>query len=301
MITINQPISRPKTEGSLFHRLMRAWTPSRIHGFEFCDQPWLKGSLREAFMDGLTFSFQFAGIYEQMYRPYSRWAKAIGTAEVLDLASGGGGPAETLVRSASANGFMLPKIILSNYYPQINSFKALKAEYLGQIDFIGTSVNAKNTVDHPARCVSVGTAFHHFEPDFAREVISNAVEKTDGFFMMDVFSREWHEIVLPLFSFFIYVISPFFAKRVTLKKILVTTIIPIVPMMIVWDGIVSALRSYRHDEIYALIPESAKQDWHWEFGYTSYMGIFRATYVYGYRKTDKRSSSVFGQGEYIYA
>ena len=50
----------------------------RIQAFEFCDQPWLKGILREAYMDGLSFLFGLCGIYQGMHRPFSRWASAAG-------------------------------------------------------------------------------------------------------------------------------------------------------------------------------------------------------------------------------
>ena len=67
------------------------WIPPRIQAFEFCDQPWFKGTFREAYMDGINFLFKMGRIYHKMYIPFTRWSKNDNN-HVLDLGSGGAGP-----------------------------------------------------------------------------------------------------------------------------------------------------------------------------------------------------------------
>ncbi|HVX56724.1 MAG TPA: hypothetical protein VHA37_03250, partial [Candidatus Saccharimonadales bacterium] len=52
----------------------------------------------------------------------------------------------------------------------------------------------------------------------------------------------------------VHLIVPFFARRFAWRKLLFTTLVPIVPFFVAFDGIVSALRTYTKDEILAMLP-----------------------------------------------
>jgi len=46
----------------------------------------------------------------------------------------------------------------------------------------------------------------------------------------------------------------------------------------------SAFRSYRDEEIAALLPVRAGADWAWEFGRVRVLGFWRTPYFFGYRR-----------------
>jgi hypothetical protein len=50
-------------------------------------------------------------------------------------------------------------------------------------------------------------------------------------------------------------LAPFFAKRFSWAKAFVTWVIPVVPLMLMFDGVVSVLRTYDRSEIISLLPD----------------------------------------------
>lgn len=193
------------------------WIPPRIQGFEFCDQPWLGGVWREAYLDGLRFLFNLGGVYRSMHIPFARWAAAAGHARVLDLASGNGGPTETMLANAQANGIVMPTIVLSDFYPDRETFERLKQAHSDQIDYIAEKVDAVSNPLH-TELVSICSAFHHFPPDLARKLLANAGEGSDGIFIMEVFSRYLLTPFQSLMNLIPLMISCFSANRVSLRK-----------------------------------------------------------------------------------
>lgn len=95
--------------------------------------------------------------------------------------------------------------------------------------------------------------------------------------------RSWHSLFLPILTFLPLMLAPLFARRFSCAKLLITTIVPVVPMLIVFDGMASALRMYRPEEILAMVPEPARHAWHWEWGSHRCLLLFRATYLFGVR------------------
>ena len=264
--------------------LKRVSTPPRIQGFEFCDQSWLKGCWREAHLDGMNFMFKLFGLHQRLHRAYGKWAREAGYAEVLDLASGGVGHIDTLLTESRKEGVTLPRITVSDLFPDRAAFERLKAAHGERVNFIADSVDATQPLPRAAPLLSICSAFHHLPPDVAKKLLANATANSNGIFIAEIFNRSVWSPFLSLPNLLILMAAPFFSQRCTLKKVLISTVVPIVPMMIVFDGIISALRTYTPEEILALVPEEARREWTWASGSTRYFGIFSAPYFCGYRK-----------------
>ncbi len=303
-ISEKKPAHKPPTETASGSReagpkglqrvLLHPTFPPRMQLFECCDQPWLKGVWREAYMDGLDFLFKLGGVYQNMHKPYTRWAQEAGHDHVLDLGSGNGGPAATMLKASEKTKMTMPHIILSDLHPDLGSFERLNREFPEKAGYRSDAVDALNLPDtndtHP-RLLSICSAFHHFPPAQAAQLIQNATKHADGLFIMEVFTRNLVTPIQPLFNLLPLMLAPFFARRFSFKKVLISTLIPILPLMIIFDGIISALRSYNEDEFFEMIPPETRETWHWEFGRQRYMGIFSAPYFFGYRKTSPRTTS----------
>lgn len=273
--------------------------PPRIHSFEFCDQSWLSGVWREAYLDGLNFLFRLGGIYHRMYRPFSRWARASGGSQVLDLASGGAGPIETLVSSAQEARASIPRITLSDLFPDLRSYRRLQEAFPETVDCIPVPVNALSptSIGGGFPLTSICTGFHHFKPDQAQQLLENIVNRSNGIFIMEPTERSWLSPLLPVLTFIPLMLAPFFSRRFSLKAFAISTLIPIVPLLVVFDGIVSALRMYRPEEILAMVPEPARSSWKWEWGKYRCLLVFRATYLFGARTQQVSSKGTVSPGD----
>ncbi len=237
----------------------------RIQAFEFCDQAWLPSWLREAFHDCLSFVHLANRPYEHFSSHIADWAKKSGAEEVLDLASGGGDHITLLHKVALRKGVSLPRFVVSDLYPNRDDYEVLRAQLGdGVIGYIEKSVSALN-VQSDIRHWSMFTAFHHFSPDAARQLLQEFVNKGDAFCIVELTRRTWSDMALMLLGLPLHLLAPFFAKRFTWPKFLFTTIIPIVPLMVAFDGVVSALRSYTKDEIISMLPQGALEGFDIEF------------------------------------
>lgn len=283
-------ITGPSSERLNLHVAMpkrTAWKhPPRGQAWEFCDQTWLRGVWRGAYLDGLNFLFKLGGIYARMHEVYGRWAREAGGDRVLELASGGAGPISTMLDAARRDGATMPAITLSDLHPDLDTFRRMAQEYPACVDYVSEPVDASAVPTaasgHPLR--SMCTGFHHFSPTQARKMLAATVANADGLFLMEPMPCSWLALAMSLPNVPILMLAPFFAKRFSLWKCLISTLLPLVPLMIVWDGVVSALRIYRPEEILALVPESERSQWTWEWGEQRCLLVFKATYFFGYRR-----------------
>ena len=205
--------------------------------------------------------------------------------EVLEVCSGGGGPIDTILTSAKKekNG-LLPIITLSDLNPDFHAFQKIQNKHPDHIKYINTPVDATETDGLNAELISLCSSFHHLPPALAKKVLNNAYKNSNGIFIREVLSRNPLNALSSLFNLLPLMLAPFFAGRISFFKILISTIIPIIPLMIIFDGIVSVFRTYTTDEIFQLMPNEMQKNWHWVEGSNNVLGIFQAPYLYGYKK-----------------
>ena len=72
--------------------------------FEFLDFAWSPASLRDAATDDLRFKWERGGLYKPIAVRLARLLTVTGSGDVLDLASGGGGPIWAVYRRLADDG-----------------------------------------------------------------------------------------------------------------------------------------------------------------------------------------------------
>jgi hypothetical protein len=70
-------------------------------------------------------------------------------------------------------------------------------------------------------------------------------------------------------------------RPLTPLRLLLTYVIPVAPLTITWDGLVSALRAHRPEELRALTDSLAREGYTWEVGQLTRPGKGTVTYVLG--------------------
>jgi hypothetical protein len=60
-----------------------------------------------------------------------------------------------------------------------------------------------------------------------------------------------------------------------------TYLIPVVPMIAMWDGLVSNLRTYSVGELNDLVEQVADDRYEWKIGRARSIGLSRVTYAIG--------------------
>jgi hypothetical protein len=259
---------------------------SRIHLFEFTDQPWYPQTLRRIQTDYLQFVVTRGAGHENLIPLFRKALRSAGTSEIVDLCSGSTGPWVRLQEQLRQAG--LPVTVrLTDKYPTPEAVQKWSAAARQGIEYLPEPVDATQVPDHLKGMRTLFEGFHHFKPDQACAILQDAVEHRAaiGVFEASLPPRLGPLILLtsPLMTLLGYLFATPFIKPRTLSRFLFTYLIPLVPLATIWDGMVSFLRVYSLGELQALIEPLQRADYTWETGQASTgTPLFVFTYLVGY-------------------
>jgi hypothetical protein len=99
------------------------------------------------------------------------------------------------------------------------------------------------------------------------KILQNAVDSNSSIAIFEAQEHSIASIVAMLFSpITVLFITPFI-RPFKITRILFTYIIPIVPLFVLWDGVVSSLRTYSLNEMQEMIDELKNNtSYHWKTG-----------------------------------
>lgn len=237
----------------------------RIHLFEFEDQEWFPGFLRDYMTDFLQFLSNKAKVYKPIIPLLAEKIRKSGENEVLDLASGGGGGLLWLNEELKKE---IPhvKITLTDYYPNLSAFEQTKkvADNFYSVDY---PVDARKVPDHLKGFRTQFLSFHHFKPDDARQILANAVESNSCIAVFEAQGRNVPSVLAMLFSPLSVLFTTPFIRPFKWGRILFTYLIPVVPLCVLWDGVVSSFRTYSVKEMQEMVSEvDPANQYNWDIG-----------------------------------
>lgn len=237
----------------------------RIHLFEFEDQKWFPSFLRNYGTDFLQFLSNKTKMYKPVIPIIEKGLEKTGTNQIIDMGSGGGGGLIWLNSELKKD---IPdlKIILTDLYPNIPAFKLTK-EKADNFEYIQQSVDARNV---PAELKGLRTQFlslHHFKPKDASRILQNAIDSNSAIAIFEAQERSLPSVLAMLFSPITVLLTTSFIRPFKIGRIIFTYLIPIVPLFVLWDGVVSSFRTYSVKEMEALINGLDKtESYDWEIG-----------------------------------
>ena len=224
---------------------------SRLHLFEFEDLDWFPAFLRDYGTDFLQFLSNKTKMWKPAIPLIEEALKNEGTNQIIDLASGGGGGFIYLNDELKKNNYNL-KVLLTDYYPNISAFEYTKKQ-ADNFEYLDTSVDARNV---PSKLKGLRTQFlslHHFKRNDAIKILQNAVDSDSSIAIFEAQERSVASIVAMIFSPITVLLVTPFIRPFKIGRILFTYIIPIVPLFVLWDGVVSSLRTYSLNEMQEMI------------------------------------------------
>jgi ubiquinone/menaquinone biosynthesis C-methylase UbiE len=172
----------------------------------------------------------------------------------VDIASGGGGG---LVKIAEHLKSTIPalKIVLTDYYPNINAFKRTKAKHPHIFEYVEGSVNA---MDVPRDLKGFRTqflSFHHFRPKEAKAILQNAIDSNQPIGIFEAQQRDVKYLVERILSPLSVLLLTPIIKPFKFDRIIFTYLIPVLPLITLWDGVISVLRTYTEAELKQMVVE----------------------------------------------
>jgi hypothetical protein len=239
----------------------------RVQLFEFEDLPWFPSVVRECMTDFLSFlgrrgRLVYAGFADRL----ATAIQATGDDTILDLCSGGGGPALAIAELLKTRLEAPLSVLLTDLYPNLPRLERARADGLGRVDYRADPIDATNVPEALVGFRLVCNAFHHFPPAAARKCLADAVEQGQGIAIVEMAARNAVTLFgVTLGTSTLLVVTPFI-RPITASRLLLTYALPVVPLCTWWDGMVSCLRSYSSRDLELMVESLPDNDYTWDIG-----------------------------------
>lgn len=257
--------------------------------FEFHDQKWFPRSLRDGVTDGLQSVLNLAGIYRPVVPLLNQAIESARAERVVDLCSGGSGPWPWLYRLLGSRRGCPMEICLTDKYPNLSAFESAHRETGGRITFYPACADAANLPAELSGFRTIFTSFHHFTADEALAILQNAVDDGQGIGIFEAARCHPLNIVLTVLMPLGGLLTAPFSKPFRFSRLFWTYIIPVIPFVLFFDGVVSCLRAYSPKELAGVTAQVKSDNYAWQIGELA-GGLTPITFLVGYPITTDGSA-----------
>lgn len=254
----------------------------RLQLVELHETQWFPRVWRDLFTD-------FLAHYAATFRPYAHVVELLAgalrradTTRLVDLGAGGGSTALELKPALDAELRTPVTVVLTDKYPNLGAFTSVAARFPGQVEVVTEPVDATSVPATLDGFRTLFSSFHHFEPRRARAILADAARKGSGIGVFEYTERHVLLWALPLLvtPALIWGVTPLI-RPLTWRRLLWTYLLPVVPLVAVWDGLVSVLRSYSTAELEGMVEGLDRDGYSWRVGQARSLGASRVTYLIG--------------------
>jgi len=275
----------------------------RVQFIELHEQPWFPSSLRADVTDALQFGFNLLHAYapiapllqnvidssgNRTNGGQSTTGQSTATQSIVDMCSGGGGPwldlcRELRCRNDGRDSARL-QVWLTDKYPNLEAFQSVSASSDHHITFYPEPVDAMKVPGALKGLRTMFTSFHHFPPEDARAILQNAVDAGESIGIFEATRRAPSTIGLIFAGILLMFVHTPRIRPFRWSRLLWTYLIPIIPLVLLFDGVVSCLRTYQPQELREIVAQLTPCQYQWDIGELA-TGKMPVTYLIGYPKS----------------
>lgn len=259
-------------------------TSQRWPLFEFHEQPWFPDVWRKLVQRALGRSIGHLHVWGAAVDLLTTFLERSRPNSVLELASGSGELSTGVWHRLAASQGHTPDLVLSDLYPDPEAFAARRTQSPDRVRSVDRSVDALDPPHDPQRAWLMLQSLHHFSPSQVSHLLRNATQNSAGFLAIESTRRNpLHTLAVllatPLFVWVTCTLKPFHWRH-----LLWGLLIPVVPLTLVVDGILSNLRSYSTQDLETLASQ-LDDTMHWEVGTAKvpHLPGFRMVYLMVWR------------------
>ena len=232
----------------------------RVQLVELEDCEWLPRSVRDGGTDFLNDFFARIGFYKGVVPVVATYLQDQLQAEkVLDLASGGGGGSLELLGQMRADGSQA-EFLFSDRFPNRAGIDRVRQLADPFCSYMEEPVDALDGGGDLPGVRTMSGALHHFPPEAVAKILQAMIRRGEAFAFLDVVASPvqrrlpWPLVIpilvinMTMLFLITWALTPWI-RPFRWSRLALTYLLPAIPVMIAWDGAVSALRAYRPDEL----------------------------------------------------
>ncbi|KAJ5177579.1 uncharacterized protein N7500_000278 [Penicillium coprophilum] len=261
----------------------QSWCPSWLHRHEqlVLTQLW---NLRVPGWSRGSLATQACAVFKEQLKDLSSYT-------VLDICAGAGGPTPVLElelnKQLESEGKGPVQFVLTDLYPHISEWERISKKQQN-VTYIESPVDARTVPRFAAsskkECRIFNICFHHFGDEDAAGILKNAIESADSFMQVmilfisyissansilssifEITARDlWTCLCSPLVFFFTFFVTLVWYLDSPVH-LLFTFILPVAPLTIFVDGLISCLRTRTAKETWQLLDQPDLDLTNWTF------------------------------------
>ncbi|MCB0390210.1 MAG: hypothetical protein KDD58_02910 [Bdellovibrionales bacterium] len=226
--------------------------------FEFCDKAWAPNWYHKALHKYLIFFYKTFGYHKLWLDDLNEFIRNDKDNTFLECCSGSGDCLPLLVCELDDDKTKGKKFILTDLFPLEESIKRYKASK--NFHYYNEPVDASNVPEELNYSRIFINSFHHLPPDVAKGVLQNSLKQNKNLLILEYVSQSWVAYFLMMLGpFILFTTLPFVLKGKNLVwTSLFTYIIPLFPIMLLWDGLVSCNRFYTKKDFENILGDDFK-------------------------------------------
>ncbi len=239
----------------------------RIQLFEFEDFNWFPAWMRAAMTNLIVVLHKILGTKEAVISTLNIAQEKHPFHRIVDMGSGSGGimPIAVEALNSERKGEEI-SLLLTDLHPNQSYIQQIEEQNIPNLSYSSTSLDATNLATAPEGLKTMSNSFHHMPPKQAKAILKSAQDNRQALVIYEIAENKipllawWIFLPISLAIVFIMalVMTPF-CKNLTLKQLIFTYLIPIIPLAYAWDGQASLPRMYTFDDIKNyLLPEKVE-------------------------------------------
>jgi hypothetical protein len=256
----------------------------RLNLIEIHEQTWFPSDLREGVTDLLQFILNLTHYHRAASPLLAAALTQTRTSRIVDLCSGAGGPWPTLLQEMRSQGAL--SLCLTDKFPNIVSFEKVQTSLGSDVGHVAESIDAECVPRELLGFRTLFNSFHHFPGKHAEYVLADAIGKGQGVAIFEVSQRRSVAIAATIFMALGTFLFVPFVRPFRFSLFAWTYLIPLLPFVMWFDGIVSCLRSHSLTELRELASRPSMKSFDWQYGTSRHTSSpLRVTYLIGCPRT----------------
>lgn len=248
----------------------------RVQLFEFEDFGWFPSWFRSCMTRVLAVLHKVLGTQEVVSHLLREVREKHTFSQVVDMGSGAGGIMPDVMKQLNSELDEPVALMLTDLHPNQDLIQIWKDNPVEHVSYREISLDATALGDAPEGLKTMMNSFHHMTPTHAKHILRSAYEN-----QQPILIYEMGENMMPLVLWWLQLpiqlllvglsclfLTPL-ARPLTLRQIVFTYLIPIIPLVYAWDGAASMPRTYTFDDVNEMLDAEGLRDssYQWEIAH----------------------------------